>query len=177
MTIFVQFILAFLPLLLISSASGRSLTLLSFIVPIFAWTVPLVAQIFLKSSILFTILLFSSNSCTVQLWRLSYLSLLFSRGLHSIGYIFPFFLCLSLLLFSQLFLRPPQATTFPSFFFLIFICSGFCHTLKWNTFPSYICFSWGWFWWSPPIQCYKLPSIVMQATRPNPLNLFFISTI
>jgi len=102
----------------------------------------------------FTILFFSSNSCTIHLWRLSYLSLLFSGSLHSIGYIFPFLLCLSLL-FSQLFLRPPQATTL----------------------PSHICFSWGWFWWPPPIQCCNPPSIVLQATRPNPLNLFFISTI
>ena len=155
MTIFVQFILAFLPPLLISSASGRSLTLLSFIVPIFALSVPLVAPIFLKISILLRILLFSSNSCTVHLRRLSYVSLLLSGGPHSIGYILHFLLCLSLLLFSHLFLWLPQATIF----------------------PSHICFSWGCFWWPPLKQCYKSPSIVLQATRTNPLNLFFISTI
>ena len=33
--------------------------------------------------------------------------------LHSNGYIFPFLLCLSLLLFSQLFVRPPQTTILP----------------------------------------------------------------
>ena len=77
-------------LFLTSSASVRSLTFLTFIVPIILWGVPLVALIFLKRSILFTILLFFSNSCSVHLWRLSYLSLLFSRTLHSIGYIFPF---------------------------------------------------------------------------------------
>ena len=54
-------------LFLISSASVRSLNFLSFIVPILAWSVPLVAPIFLKRSMLFTILLFSSNSCTVDL--------------------------------------------------------------------------------------------------------------
>ena len=140
---------------LLLSASSRSLTLLSFIVPIFAWSVPLVTPIFLKSSILFTILLFSSNSYTAHLRRLSYLSLLFSGGLHSIWYSFPDLLCLSLLLFSQLFLRPPQATNL----------------------PSHICFSWGWFWWPPPVQCCKHPSIGLQDTRSNPLNLFFISTI
>ena len=142
-------------LFLISSACVRSLTFLSFIVPILLWSVPLVAPIFLKQSILFRILLFSSNSCSVHLWRLSYLSLLFSRTLHSIVHIFHFFLCLSLLLFSQLFWRPPQAITF----------------------HAHICFSWGCFWSPLPVQCYKPPSIVLQASRPNPLNLFFISTI
>ena len=47
---------------LISSASVRSILLLSFIVPIFAWNVPLVALIFLKRSLVFQILLFSSIS-------------------------------------------------------------------------------------------------------------------
>ena len=45
-------------LFLISSASVRSLTFLSFIVPIFAWSVPLVSPLFLKRSILFTIVFF-----------------------------------------------------------------------------------------------------------------------
>ena len=45
-----------------------------------------------------------------HLRRHSYLSLLFFGTLHSNGYIFPFFLCLSLLFFSQLFLlRVSQA--------------------------------------------------------------------
>ena len=48
---------------------------LSFIVPIFAWNVPLVSLIFLKTSLVF--LLFSSISLHWLLWRLSYLSLLF----------------------------------------------------------------------------------------------------
>ena len=92
-------------LFLISSASVRSLIFLSFIAPIFGWSVPLVSPLFLKWYILLTILLFSSNSCTSYLWRLSYLSLLLSGSLHSIGYNFPFLLCLSLFLLSQLFLR------------------------------------------------------------------------
>ena len=45
-------------LFLISSASVRSLTFLSFIVPIFAWSIPMVSPIFLKRSILFTIYYF-----------------------------------------------------------------------------------------------------------------------
>jgi len=47
-------------LLLISSASVRSIKFLSFIVPIFALNVPLVCLIFLKTSLDFPILLFSS---------------------------------------------------------------------------------------------------------------------
>ena len=66
--------------------------------------------------------------CLVHLRRL-YLPLLFSGILHSDVYIFPFLLCLSLLFFSQLFVRPPQT-------FIL---------------PSCIFFSWGWFWSLP--QC------------------------
>ena len=46
-------------LFLISSASFRSLTFLSFLEPIFAWNVPLVSLIFLVRSLVFPILLFS----------------------------------------------------------------------------------------------------------------------
>ena len=49
-------------LFLISSASVRSITFLSFIEPIFAWNVPLVSLILLKRSLVFSILLFSSIS-------------------------------------------------------------------------------------------------------------------
>ena len=51
--------------------------------------------------------------CTDHWGRLSYLSLLFFGPLHWSGYIFHFLLCL-LLLFSQLFVRPPQITFLPS---------------------------------------------------------------
>jgi len=102
------------------------------------------ALIFLKRSLIFPILLFSSIFffflyCSLR--RLSYLSLLFSGTLHSDGYIFPFLLCLSLIFFPQMFVRPPSTTILP-----------FC-----------ISFSWGWFWTLPPIQCYEPPSIVLQA--------------
>ena len=93
---------------LISSASVRSILFLSFIVSIFAWNVPLVSLIFLKRSLVFPILLFSSILCIDPWGRLSYLSLLFFGPPHSDAYIFPFLLCLSLLFFSQLFVRPPQ---------------------------------------------------------------------
>ena len=50
-------------LFLISSASVRSISFLSFIDPIFAWNIPLVSLIFLKWTLLFAILLFSFISC------------------------------------------------------------------------------------------------------------------
>ena len=46
----------------ISSASVRSIPFLSFIVPIFAWNIPLVSLVFLKRSLVFPILLLSSIS-------------------------------------------------------------------------------------------------------------------
>ena len=62
-------------LFLISSAYDRSMPFLSFIVPIFAWNVPLVSLIFLKRSLVFPILLFFSISLH-WLLRNTFLSLL-----------------------------------------------------------------------------------------------------
>ena len=62
-------------LFLVSSASLRSLQFLSFIEPIFAWNIPLVSLIFLKRSLVFPILLFSSISLR-WLLRKAFLSLL-----------------------------------------------------------------------------------------------------
>ena len=58
----------------------RSIPLLSFIVPIFAWNVPLVSLIFLKTSLVFIVLLFSSISlhCSVQKAFLSLLAILWN---------------------------------------------------------------------------------------------------
>ena len=81
-------------LFLISSAFVRSISFLSFIVPIFAWNILLVSLIFLTRSLVFPIPLFSSISCTDHWGRLSYLSLPFFGTLHSNGYISPFLLCL-----------------------------------------------------------------------------------
>ena len=53
-------------LFLISSASVRSILFLSFIVAIFARNVPLVSLIFLKRSLVFTILLFPSISLQIS---------------------------------------------------------------------------------------------------------------
>ena len=62
-------------LFLMSSASVKSILFLSFIVPIFAWDSPLVSLIFLKRSLVFPILLFSSISLHWSL-RKAFLSLL-----------------------------------------------------------------------------------------------------
>ena len=65
-------------LLLISSASVSSIPFLSFILSIFAWNIPLVSLIFLKRSLVFPILLFSSVSLHCSLRKaFFYLSMLF----------------------------------------------------------------------------------------------------
>ena len=144
-------------LFLISSIYVRSIPFLSLIEPIFAWNVPLVYIIFLKRSLVFPILLFSSICLHWSLRRLSYLSLLFFGTLPSNGYIFPFLLCFSLFLFLKLFVRCPQTAIFL-----------FC-----------ISFSWGWSWSLSPVQCHEPPSIVRQALSvwSSPLNLFLSSTV
>ena len=73
---------------LIPSASVSFIAFPSFIVPIFAWKVPLVSLIFLKRSLVFPFCCFPLFLCIDPGGRLSYLSLLFSGTLHSNGYIF-----------------------------------------------------------------------------------------
>ena len=106
-------------LFLISSASIRSLLFLFFIMPIFAWNILLVSLIFLKRSIVFPVLLFSSVS-----FIFFNLSLLFFGTLHLNGYICLLLLCL-LLLFSQLLVRLPQTTVLP-------FCISFSWGLSWS---------------------------------------------
>ena len=69
-------------LFLISSASVRSIPFLSFIVLIFAWNVPLVSLIFLKRSLVFPLLLFSSIYLHWSLRKafLSLLAILWNSG-------------------------------------------------------------------------------------------------
>ena len=147
--------LYFCHLFLTSSASVRSLNFLSCYLPIFAWSVPLVSPLSLKRSILFAIL-FSSNSCTIHLWRVSYLSLLFSESLHSTGYIFFFLspLPFTSLIFSAIF-KASLGNHF-AFSHLFLLSMVLMATSQ---------------------QCCKPPSTVLQANWSNPLNLFFISTI
>ena len=74
-------------LFLICSVSVRSIAFLSFIVPIFAWNVPLVSLIFLKIFLVFPILLFSSISFHWSLRKslLCLLAILWNRWHHPYG--------------------------------------------------------------------------------------------
>ena len=116
--------------LLISSASVRSISFLSFFVPIFAWNVPFLSLIFLKRSLVFTILLFSSISLH---WsrRKAFLSLLAILWNSAFKWVCLSFspLPLASLLFSATY-KPPSDN---HFVFLHF-------------------FSWGWSS-LPPVQC------------------------
>ena len=113
-------------LFLISSAPVSSIPFPSFILPIFAWSVPLVSLIFMKKFLVFPILFL----CIGSWGRLSYLSLLLFGTLHSNGYSFPFLLCFSLVFFLQLFVRPPQATILP--FAFLFLWDDLDHCLLYN---------------------------------------------
>ena len=112
------------------------LLFLSFIVPILAWNVPSTASIFLKRSLVFPILLFSSMSLH---WSNSNRSLLFFGTLHSGGYIFPLLLCLSPLFSATYKASSDNHFAFLHFFFL------------------------GWSWSLPPVPCHEPLSIVLQS--------------
>ena len=106
------------------------------------WNVPLVSLIFLKRSLVFPILLFSSTSLHWLLKKafLSLFAILWNSAFKCVYLSFSFF-AFSVLFFSRLFVRPPQTTILP-----------FC-----------ISFSWGWSWSLLPVQCHEPPSIVLQA--------------
>ena len=101
----------------------------------------LVSLIFLKRSLVFPILLFSSISLHWSPRNAFFTSPCYSLELCirlDISYLL---LCFSLLFFTQLFVKPPQTTILPFF----------------------ISFSWGWLLSWSPAQCYKPPSIGLQA--------------
>ena len=101
----------YLPPLLISSI--RSIPFLSFIVPIFAWNVPLVSLIFLKRSLIFPFQLFSSISLHWSLRKafLPLLAILWNSAFKWEYLSFSPLLCASLL-FTAI-VRPPQTTILP----------------------------------------------------------------
>ena len=78
-----------LPSLLIYWTWTASIPLLSFIMPIFAWNVPLASLIFLKRSLVFPILLFSS----ISLHFLSLLVILWNCIQMGISFLFSFAFC------------------------------------------------------------------------------------
>ena len=103
-------------------------TFLSFIVPIFAWNVPLVSPIFLKQSLVFPILLFYSISlhCSLKKTFLSLLAILWNSTFNWV------YLSLSPLPFASL------------------LFSTICNASSDNHFAFLHFFSWGWFWSPPP---------------------------
>ena len=116
-------------LLLIFSAYVRSIAFLSFIEPIFEWNVPLVSLIFLKRTLVFPILLFSSVVVVVVVlhwsYRKGFLSLLAILWNSAFKWVY---LCFSPLPFtSLLFTATCKASSDSHFAFCIF-------------------FSWGWSW-------------------------------
>ena len=130
-------------LLLISYVVHRSIPFASFFVPIFAqW---LVSLIFLKRSLVFPILLFSSISLHCWLRKAFSMLLALFGTLHS-GWVH---LSFSPLPSASLFSATCKASSDSHFAFL-----HFC--------------SWGWFWLPPRVQCYKPPSIVLHALSQIP---------
>ena len=123
-------------LFLISFASVRPLPFLSFIVPVFAWNVPLVWLVLevissLSHSVVF---LYFFALVTEEGFLIS--PCYFFGTLHSNAYILPFFLCLSLF-FSQLFVRPPQtAIIFLHFFSMGMVLIPVSCTMSWTSFHS-----------------------------------------
>ena len=135
---FVHFFCVFLPPLLNVSASVRLLQFLSFIMPILVWNVPLISPIFLKISLVFPSLWFSSISLHYSFKKAFYLSLLFSGSLHSVWYVFSFLPCLLLLFFPQIFIKPPWTTTLLLAF--LFLGCGFGHCLLYSVMSLHLWF-------------------------------------
>ena len=133
---------------------------LSFIEPIFACIVPLVSLIFLKRSLVFPILLFSSVPLHCSLEK-AFLPLLVILWISAFSWVH---LSLSPLPFTSLSSAICKASSDSHFAFLHF-------------------FFLGWFWLLPPVQCYEPLSIVFQvlcldqALQSSPLNLLVTSTV
>ena len=145
-------------LFLISSASVRSIPFLSFIVPIFACYVPLISLIFLKRSLVFPILLFSSISLN---WSLSetFLSLLTILWNSAFKWVYlPF----SPLPFSSLHFSTIYKTSWDNHFaFLHFFFSGMFLVTASSTMSR--------------ISVHSSSGIL--SIKSNPLNLFVTSTV
>ena len=125
-------------LVLISSASVRSIPFLSFIEPIFAWNVPLVSLIFLKSSLVFPILLFSSISLHWSLRKafLSLFDILWNSAFKLVHLPFPP-LPLASLLFSAIYkASSDNHFAFLHFFFLEMVLITASGTMSWTSIHS-----------------------------------------
>ena len=130
--------------LLISPASVRS-----FIMPIFAWNVPLMSLIFLERSLVFTILSFSYSSLHWSL-RKAFLSLLDIVWNSAFKRVY--------LSFSPL---PLSSLLFPAI----------CKASSDKNFAFLHSLSWGWSWSFPPVQCPNPLFGVLQALFLSDLSL------
>ena len=143
-------------LFLISSASVRSIPFLSFIVPIFAWSVPMVSLIFLKRHIVFPILLFSSISLHWSLRKafLSLLAILWNSAFKWAYLCFPP-LPLASLLFSAIFKASSDSHfAYLHFFFLGMVLITASCTVSWTSVHSSSCTLSDlilWIYFSPPL--------------------------
>ena len=154
---FIQFCVFLLPLLNIS-ASVRSILFLSFIEPIFAWNVPFVSLIFLKRSLVFPILLFSSISLHWSLRKafLSHLAVLWYFAFKWV-YLSSSPLPSTSLLFTAIYKASFDSHfAFSHFFFLAMV--------------------------SIPVSCTILRTSIHSSSgtlsiRSSPLNLFLTSTV
>ena len=144
-------------LFLMSSAFVRPYHL-SFIVPIFAWNIPLLSLIFLKRSLVFPILLFSSISLHWSLGKtfLSLLAILWNSAFKWV-YLSFFPLPLASLLFSVICKSSSDNYfAFLHLFFLGMVLITASCTMSWTSTHS---------------------SSGTLSIRSNPLNLFVTSTL
>ena len=124
--------------LLIPSASVRSTPFLPFYEPIFSWNFQLVSLIFLKRSLVFPILLFSSISLLWSL-RKAFLSLLAILGNSVFQWVYHSFspLLFAPLLFTAICkISSDNHFTFLSFFFLGMVLIPVSCTMSWTSVHS-----------------------------------------
>ena len=125
-------------LFLISSASTRSLQFLPFIVLIYGQNAPLIFPVFMKRSLFFLLMLFSSSFMHCSLIRLSCLWVLFFGMLPLVGCNFPFSLGFLLLFLLQLFEKVSWDNPFAFllfFFFGMALFAASC-TVLWTSIHS-----------------------------------------
>ena len=153
---------------IVFSASVRSIFFLSFIVPIFAWCVPLVSIMFLKRSLVFWILLFYSNI-------LFFLLFFFFFVVVVVCFLRKAFLFLLTILWNPsfqwvyLYFSPLPSTSFLSYLW---------HLLRQPFCLFYISVSWG---WSFQLLTASWTSIHSSSgtwsISSDPLNLFVTSSV
>ena len=122
--------------ILISSASVRSIPFLSFTEPIFAWNVPLVSLIFLKRSLVFPTLLFSSISLHWSLKKafLSLNAILWNSAFRCLYLSFSPLLFTSLLFTAICKASPDSHFAFLHFFSMGMVLSPVSYTMSQTSF-------------------------------------------